>query len=457
MSGPSLADGEPITDERQLVEYLEAGCRPAAAWRIGTEHERFTYRRADLAPLPYEGPGGVRAILEGLRERSADWLPITEGDVLIGLKRADGSSISLEPGGQMELSGAPLETLHQTRAEIEAYHDLVRDVAGSLGAGALPIGFTPAWRRDDVPWMPKGRYRIMRAYMPKRGSLGLDMMLRTCTVQANLDFSSERDMVAKFRVALALQPIATALWANSPFTDGRPNGFLSYRSHVWTDTDPDRCGVPAFVFEDGMGFERHVAYMLDVPMYFVYREGRYIDASGQSFRDFLAGRLPALPGQRPTVADWADHLTTAFPEVRLKRYLEMRGADVGDAPRLWALSALWVGLLYDSAALDAAADLVAGWTVEDIVALRRDVPRLGLKTPVKGRTVRDVALDVLDIAEGGLRRRGRLGPGGEDESVLLAPMRAIAHSGRTPAEDLLERFHGPWGGSVAPAFADLGC
>ena len=452
MSAPPTSSGEPITDKNQLVAYLEAGCKPRADWRVGTEHEKFAFRWLDLRPLPYDGPAGIRALLEGLTRFG--WEPVVENGNPIALTKGR-CNITLEPGGQVELSGAPVETLHDTCAEVHRHLDQVKEVGRELGIGMLGMGFQPKWRREDIPWMPKGRYKIMREYMPKKGRLGLDMMLRTCTVQVNLDFASEADMVRKMRVGLALQPVATALFADSPFTEGKPNGFLSYRSHVWTDTDPDRSGILPFVFEEGMGFERYVDYILDVPMYFVYRDGRYIDASGQSFRDFLAGRLPALPGEIPTMGDWADHLTTAFPEVRLKRYIEMRGADGGPWERLCALPALWVGLLYDDTALDAACDLIKGWTAEDHEYLRREVPRLALKTPFKGRTVRDLALDVVAIARGGLHRRARLNKTGEDETLFLATLQDIADSGVCPAEQKLQAYEERWNRSVDPIFHEF--
>jgi glutamate--cysteine ligase len=452
MSGPSSIASTPIESKRELVEWIAAGARAPAAWRIGTEHEKFGFELDTLRPPTYDRPRGIRALLEGLTRFG--WKGVYEGENLIALTRGD-ASISLEPAGQLELSGGQLETIHQTCCEVEGHLREVRAVADELGLGFLGMGFQPKWRREDMPWMPKGRYAIMRAYMPKRGSLGLDMMTRTCTVQVNLDFGSEADMVDKFRVALALQPVATALWADSPFTEGRPNGFLSYRSEVWRHTDPDRTGMLGFVFDDGFGYERYVEWILDVPMYFVYRDGRYLDASGQSFRDFLAGRLPALPGEKPTLRDFADHLTTAFPEVRLKRYLEMRGADGGPWNRLCALPAFWVGLLYDPVALDAAKDLIRDLRVEELEALRRDVPRLALKAPFRGGTLRDLALSALAIAAEGLKRRARLNANQVDERLFLEPLLEFATANQTPAERKLELFHGPWQGSVDPVFREF--
>ena len=445
----------PMLSRDDLVRYLESGSRPAHEWKIGTEHEKHAFRRDTHAPLSYDEPGGIRDILKGLER--FEWKPVREGEHVIAMTRTDGASISLEPGGQLELSGAQLETLHQTCAEIGTHRQQMRAVCSELGAGLLALGFHPTARRDDVHWMPKGRYRIMRAYMPKRGSLGLDMMLRTCTVQVNLDHGSEADMVAKMRVATALQPLATALWANSPFTEGKPNGFLSWRAHVWTDTDPDRCGMPELVFEDGFSFERWADYLLDVPMYFVYRKGQYIDASGQSFRDFMAGRLPALPGEYPTESDWADHMSTAFPDVRLKKYIEMRGADVGPWERLCALPAFWTGLLYDSDSLTAALDLIRPWTAEDRRRLLADVPRQALKARIGGQSLQEIARIVLDIAHSGLKRRNRMNQKGQDETGFLDPLLAIAESGQTPAERLLERYARNPGAGLGWMFEDSGC
>jgi len=451
MSAPSASGGEAITEKRQLVEYLAAGAKPRERWRIGTEHEKFVFHRADLRPVGYDGSQGIRALLQGLTRFG--WKPVMDGDKMVGLSNTE-ASISLEPGGQFELSGAPLDDLHRSCAEVSEHLRQVRPVCDELGLGMLSLGFLPKWRREDVSFMPKRRYAVMRDYMPKKGKLGLDMMLRTCTVQVNLDFGSEADMVRKFRVGLALQPVAVALFANSPFLEGRPSGYLSYRSQVWTDTDPDRCGMLPFVFEPGFGFERYVDYMLDVPMYFVYRDGQYIDAAGQSFRDFLKGRLPALPGEIPRMSDWSDHLTTVFPEVRLKRILEMRGADGGPWARLCALPALWTGLLYDEQSLDEAAALIADWNEGEREQLRRDVPRLGLAAPFRGRKLQHLALEVLNLARDGLVRRARRDSTGHDESHFLMELREIAESGKTPAEDLLERYATRWRGSVDPAYTE---
>jgi glutamate--cysteine ligase len=451
MSGPSLSGGEPITDKRQLVEHIAAGEKPRERWRIGTEHEKFVFRRDDLRPVPYDGDSGIRALLEGLRRFG--WEPVYDAENIVGLSGGE-ASVSLEPGGQFELSGAPLDNLHQTCAEVQQHLKQLRPVCAELGVGLLGAGFQPKWRREDVSFMPKRRYAIMRNYMPKTGKLGLDMMLRTCTVQVNLDFADEADMVKKFRVGLALQPVAVALFANSPFYEGKPAGFQSFRSHVWTDVDPDRCGMLPFVFEPGFGYERYVDWMLDVPMYFVYRDGRYVDVAGQSFRDFMAGKLPGLPGATPTMSDWADHLTTAFPEVRLKRILEMRGADAGPWGQICALPALWSGLLYDRQSLDDAARLIANWTAEDRASLYDNAPRLGLEAPFRGRTLRELAMNVVELALAGLQRRARLDSAGQDESHFLADLMETAHSGRTLSQHFLERYHGEWGGSVDPIFQE---
>jgi glutamate--cysteine ligase len=450
MSVPSQAGGEIVSGKEQLVAYLESGCKPPERWRVGTEHEKFPFRIGDHTPIAYEGTSGIHALLEGLKRFG--WHAVTEGETLIGLTRGQ-ESVSLEPGGQFELSGAPLDTIHQTAEEVARHLHEVRVVGGELGIGMLGLGFHPTLRRENAHWMPKGRYAIMRAYMPKRGGEGHDMMLRTCTIQANLDFGSEVDMVKKFRVSLALQPIATALFANSPFLEGKPSGFKSRRAHVWTDTDPDRTGDLPFVFEDGFGFERYVDYALDVPMYFVMRDGRYVDLSGKSFRLFLDGALPELAGEKPSMTDWADHLTTIFPEVRLKKFLEMRGADGGLESHINALPALWTGIFYDGAALDAAWDLVKAWTGEDRAGLKGAVPTLALQATVAGRSVLDVARDMLTIARSGLKARARLDAAGEDEGKFLDPLDSIVARAETEADRLLAAYRGPWSGAIDPVFA----
>ncbi len=446
-------DAERLENPVALAAYLSTGSRPATEWRLGTEHEKFGFTRDDLRPLAYEGERGINAILQGLADRF-NWQPVIESGHLIALKNDEGASITLEPGGQLELSGALLDNLHQTCNEVNTHLEQVRTVCDPLNVGFLGMGFQPKWRREEMNWMPKARYRIMREYMAKMGNLGRDMMSRTCTVQVNLDFSSEADMVKKFRVSLALQPIATALFANSPFTDGQPNGFLSYRSHVWEDTDPDRTGMLPWVFDGDMGFQKYTDYMLDVPMYFVYRNGEYLDASGLSFRDFLAGKLSILPGEKPTIKDWEDHLTTAFPEVRLKRFLEMRGADGGPWRRLCALPAFWAGLLYHSPSLDAAWDLAKDWSMEERLALRQDAPKLGLKAEIRGRSLQSLSLELLDLARAGLAARGRLNASGDNESGFLEPLQEIADSGITPAERKLNQFNNEWKGSVDPIFSE---
>ncbi len=447
-------DMTPLRSRDELVAWIEAGVKPTAQFRIGTEHEKTPFTLQDHRPVPYEGPRGIGMLLEGM-QLLLGWEPIMEQDNIIGLHDVTGGgAISLEPGGQFELSGAPVETLHQTLSELTAHLAQVREIATPLGIGFLGLGMTPSWSRAEIPMMPKGRYGIMTRYMPKVGTLGLDMMYRTCTVQTNLDFCSEADMVKKLRVSLALQPIATALFANSPFTVGKPNGFLSFRSEIWRHTDDARAGMLPWAFEDGMGFERWVDYALDVPMYFVKRGDSYIDVAGSSFRDFFAGRNPHLPGEQPTLSDWANHLSTIFPEVRLKRYLEMRGADNVPWERLTALPAFWVGLLYDEASLDGAWEIARRWTAAERQALRDDVPRFGLKARIGNRFVYEIARECLALAHAGLRRRARLDHAGRDETRHLAPLDQTLDSGRTPAEEMLVKFHGEWNGSVEPAYRD---
>jgi glutamate--cysteine ligase len=447
-------DMRPIESRDELVTWLAEGVKPKTEFRIGTEHEKFPFTIEGHRPIPYDGGRSIRSLLEGM-QHLLGWEPIIEHGNIIGLfDVTGGGAISLEPGGQFELSGAPVETVHHTCSELMAHLAQLREVARPLGIGFLGLGMTPTWTRAEIPTMPKGRYRIMTAYMPKVGTLGIDMMYRTCTVQTNLDFSSEADMVKKLRVSLALQPVATALFANSPFTEGKPNGFLSFRSEIWRHTDPDRSGMLPFAFEPGMGFDRYVDYALDVPMYFVKRGDEYIDVAGKSFRDLMAGKLDALPGEHATISDWANHVSTIFPEVRLKRFLEMRGADSGPWRRLPAFTAYWTGLLYDDSALDAAWDLVKTWTADERQKLRDDVPSLGFKAMMRDRSVLSLAKTTLSLAEQGLTRRKRVNDWGHDETRYLRPIQELVARGITPAEELLEKFHGAWGGSVDPVFKE---
>jgi glutamate--cysteine ligase len=453
MSIPQSGGGL-IESKDQLAEYLASGCKPAEDWRIGTEHEKFGYCKDSLLPLPYEGPRSIKAMLEGLRD-AFGWAPVLEAGNIIGLEK-DGANVSLEPGGQLELSGAPLETIHQTCDEVNDHLREVKTVADKIGVGFIGLGAAPIWTHDQMPVMPKGRYKLMTDYMGRVGTHGTQMMYRTCTVQVNLDFGSEADMVQKFRVALALQPVATALFANSPFFEGKPNGFQSWRSRIWRSLDDARTGTLPFVFEDGMGFERYVDYALDVPMYFVYRDGKYIDALGMSFRDFLKGELPALPGELPTLSDWADHLTTIFPEARIKKFMEMRGADGGPWRQICALPALWVGLLYDQNALDAAWDLCKHWTLEQREALRVAASVDGVNAKVEGIDMRQLARQVLDLSHAGLTARAKTGAGGmlKDETHFLNSLQDIVETGVTPASELLAKYHGEWNGDLTRIYAE---
>ena len=458
MSGPSpdtQEAREPIENKAQLIEALSKGSKPKADWRIGTEHEKFPFLTDTLNPVPYNGARSIRALLEGLRDRFG-WQGVYENDNIIALSDPHGmGNVSLEPGGQFELSGAPLKTVHDTCEEVNEHLVQVREIGDALGIGFLGLGASPTWTRAETPVMPKGRYKIMAPYMDKVGRYGRDMMFRTCTVQVNLDFGSEADMIKKLRVSLALQPVATALFANSPFLEGKPNGFLSFRSEVWTDTDKARSGMLPFAFEPGMSFERYVDYALDVPMYFVMRDGKYINTAGESFRKFLEGKLPQLPGEKPVAKDWADHITTIFPEVRLKQYMEMRGADSGPWRRLCALPALWTGVLYEEGPLDAAWEMVKGWTAAERQALREAVPREGLKAMIRGRTVRDIAKDMLKLSRTGLEQRNEQGCKGKTEASFLDVLDETAATGKTAAENLLDLYHGAWNGNIERVFRDF--
>jgi glutamate--cysteine ligase len=447
-----VSDGTPVESRDQLVEVLSSGSKPKADWCVGTEHEKFGFYLADHAPVPFEGDRGIRRLLEAM-EGLLGWKPIVDDGRIIGLTDPIGmGAISLEPGGQFELSGAPLASIHQTCREVNAHLAQVRECATPLGIGFLGAGFSPKWTRKETPVMPKSRYAIMARYMPKVGGKGLDMMFRTCTIQANLDFSDEADMVTKLRVGLALQPIATALFSNSPFTEGKPNGFLSFRSEIWLDTDRARTGMLPFAFERGFGFEQYVDWALDVPMYFVKRGSTYHDVAGASFRDLMAGKLDALPGESATISDWKNHLSTIFPEVRLKNYLEMRGADGGPGNRIRAVPAFWVGLLYDSVALDAAWEMVKDWTAEERETLRQGVPVTALETPFRNRTVREIAGEVVALAREGLARRGLENGEGMDETIYLESLEEIVATGKTPADRLLEEYEHEWHGDIDQIF-----
>ncbi|HKL54818.1 MAG TPA: glutamate--cysteine ligase [Roseovarius sp.] len=453
MSIPQSGGG-PIERHEQLAEYLESGCKPPEDWRIGTEHEKFGYCKDTLKPIPYEGERSVLAVLEGLRDLHG-WAPLEEAGKLIGLTK-EGANVSLEPGGQLELSGAPLETIHETCDEVNAHLRDVKDIADKVGVGFIGLGAAPVWEHEAMPRMPKGRYKLMTDYMDRVGTMGKSMMYRTCTVQVNLDFGSEADMVQKLRVALALQPVATALFANSPFFEGKPTGFKSWRARVWRDLDPDRTGMLPFVFDEGFGFEAWVEYALDVPMYFVYRDGVYIDALGQSFRDFLKGKLPALPGEKPTLSDWADHLTTIFPEARIKKFIEMRGADGGPWRRLCALPAFWVGLMYDQTALDGAWDLVKDWDAETREGLRVAAGEDALQARVNGIDMHELAREVLALSEAGLKARARSGANGliPDETHFLNTLKESVESGQAPADELLAHYHGDWQGDLSRIYSE---
>ncbi len=450
MSIPQSAGGL-IESRDDLVRHLSKGCKPVSEWRIGTEHEKFVYDCKTHKPIPYDGKPGIRQLLEGMTRFG--WKPVMEGENIIG-HTLNGASLSLEPGGQFELSGAALKSIHETCAEVNTHLDQVRAVANELNFGVLGLGYAPSWSLDEVPVMPKGRYQIMRRYMPKVGAYGLDMMFRTCTVQVNLDFESEADMVKKFRVGLALQPVTSALLANSPFREDRPNGFLSYRSQVWTDVDNARSGMLPWVFEDGMSFERYVDYALDVPMYFVYRDGKYHDVAGKSFRDFLERKIPEVAQFTPSMSDWADHLTTIFPEVRLKQFLEMRGADAGQWRRICGMPALWVGIFYDSVALDAAWDMVKDWTTEERQALRDAVPKQGFRAPFRNTNALELARRMLEISTAGLNRRASLDAAGMSEDGFLNPLRELVARGQTRAEELLHSYHNEWNGDLSRVFKE---
>ena len=447
------SNNEQPADVARMVAWIAQGETPPDRHRIGTEHEKFLFHVDSHAPVAYDGERGIGALLEALlRELGPGAKPIMEKGRIIGLHDGAGGAVTLEPGGQLELSGAPLFDLHQTCAETGAHLGHMRRAAEPLGIAMLGLGFHPTASRKDIAFMPKGRYAIMSAHMPRVGKLGLDMMLRTCTVQVNLDYTDERDMRRKFRTSLALQPAATALFANSPFKDSRPSGLLSTRAHAWTDTDDARCGVPDCVFDPGFGYEQWVDYILDVPMYFVHRGDEYVDLAGRSFRDFMKGGLRELEGARATMSDFKDHITTAFPEVRLKQFLEMRGADGGAWANICALPALWVGLLYDEESLGEAERLAADITANDVLEARLSVARDGLGGRLGDYEMYDLASRLVDIASRGLRRRARLDESGGDETGYLDPLRTAIANRETPAERLLRLCRDKWDGDVSRIF-----
>lgn len=440
MSIPQSGGG-PIESLDQLAAYLEAGCKSKSDWRIGTEHEKFGWLTDTHAPLPFAGDRSITTLFTGLQARFG-WQPMHEGGNVVGLTR-NGATISLEPGGQVELSGAPLTSTLEVAAELQNHLDELCAIADPMGVRFMGIGAAPEWRHEEMPVMPKGRYRLMTDYMDKTGTHGRQMMYRTCTVQVNLDFASEADMVQKLRVALALQPVATALFASSPFFEGHPNGHKSWRSRIWRSLDASRTGMLPFVFDEGMGFQAYVDWVLDVPMYFVYRDGKYIDALGQSFRDFLKGQLPALPGEKPTLSDWADHMTTVFPEARAKKFIEMRGADCGNQAHIVALPAFWTGLMYDQSALDAAWDLVKHFDTDMREGLRVAASVAALQGEYGGLRLIDLARAAVDLAHAGLAARG-LG-----EEAQLAPLVESLKTGRVQADHWLSLYHGEWRGDLS--------
>ncbi|HUH77133.1 MAG TPA: glutamate--cysteine ligase [Devosia sp.] len=445
----------PLIESRaDLIEAMSRGSKPASEWRIGTEHEKHVFHTDPLRPVAYEGPNGIRALLDGVAKETG-WEPFYDGDNPIGLRnKAVAGGISLEPGGQFELSGAPQDDLHGTASEMAEHMAISKKVAAPLDIHFLGLGVTPLWSVDEICPMPKSRYGIMKPYMEQVGTLGTSMMFRSATIQTNLDFADEADMVRKLRVSVALQPVATALFANSPFVDRRDSGFLSFRSHIWLNTDDDRTGMLPFAFDEGFGFEQYADYALDVPMYFVIRNDQYVNVAGESFRAFLRGELPQLPGEKPTIKDWEDHLSTIFPEVRLKQFLEMRGADMGDEASVTALSAFWTGLLYDETSLEAAYEMIKPWTREQRESQRREVPRLGLMTPHDRSNLYDIAAQAVGIAEAGLVRRDRRNEQGKDETIYLAPLEETIRLAKSPADRWLEKFHGEWDGDLTRIFTE---
>lgn len=459
--------GEPLPSLQrgglqQLTGWFSAAEKPRARFRVGTEHEKFGFLQtpspSDDArpPLPYDGPRGIESILNAIADDPVDaaahgaWTPATDNGRTIALFRGD-ASITLEPGGQFELSGAPFSSLHDTQREVDEHVALLQRHCRPRGVGFVGLGFHPTATWDEMPLVPKGRYAVMARYMPTVGKRGLDMMKRTATVQANYDWLNERDMVASYQTALVVAPLVAALFANAPFVQGRPSGALSERQRVWSDTDPHRAGFPPAILADDFSYERYVQWALDVPMYFVRRDGLHHDVAGASFRAFMSEGL-VIDGQRvrATLRDFADHLTTVFPEVRLKRVLEVRSADVGPPSRLVALPAIYKGILYDDTARDRARALMEGVTSAELWSLRADVAVRGFAATFRGESILHRCRALVEEAHAGLARLAVKNAAGDDESIYLRSLHDVVASGRTFAEHLLQRYETVWGRSLAP-------
>jgi glutamate--cysteine ligase len=441
------ASGEavPIESIAQLVDEFHAAAKPRERWLIGTEYEKLAVDPRSGRAAPFSGPRGIETLLRELAERFG-WEPTEEGGRTIALLR-DKASITLEPGGQVELSGEPCPTLHCTRDELATHVRELSVVGAELGIAFLGLGMQPVSTLDEIEWVPKQRYAIMRDYMPRVGTLGHRMMKQTATVQANIDYADERDAMRKLRVGMATAPLVNAMFANSCISEGRLNGQMSYRGYVWTDTDRARCGLLPFAFRDGASFGDYVEWALDVPLYFVLRGGKYLTgATGTPFRRFLEH---GIGGERATLDDWRLHLTTLFPEVRLKGYIELRSADSQTPDRVLAVPALVKGVFYEQDCLEAAFDLVKRWSFADCASLYGEVTRESMRARMKGIQVLELARELAGIAEEGLRRQAALDSEGRDERVYLERLREALSAGKSPAQEQAERWAGPWHGEAA--------
>lgn len=444
-----------IESKDQLIDFIKSGEKNPANFKIGTEHEKFVFNLSNNRPVKYDGEKGIKDLLTSLEEFG--WKTIKEGNNIIALSRSGalgGGSITLEPAGQFELSGAMLETVHETIKEIIDHKSQISLVGKKLDLGFLSLGFAPNWKREEMPVMPKERYQVMKRYMPTKGNHGLDMMFRSCTSQVNLDYSSEEDMIKKFRISLLAQPIVTALFANSPFKDGKLNNYKSYRSEVWKDTDPDRTGILPFVFKDNMGYESYVNYALEVPMYFIYRDGNYIDLAGSSFKDFIEGKLDKVSNYSATIEDWELHLTTIFPEVRLKTYLEMRGADAGGIAQICSLSAFWTGLLYNNDSLNKAGELFNDIDVAELAKVRNLVPKEGLNCAVGKYNVYNLASELIELSLQGLKSRNKLDIEGNDETKYLNPIIRIMKDKENSADKLIRKYNSEWNKDIMKIYEE---